>query len=69
MLTSSSIDVLSHVAIRARSQKVLLASCFDQEEFSRIKQLDGTQALASIDAAGSVAVTAADSEVRTSNAF
>ena len=29
ILTASSTDVLSHIAIRARAQKVLLASCFD----------------------------------------
>ena len=64
MLTSSSVDVLSHVAIRARSQKILLASCADQDEFSSLKKLEGTQALASIDASGSVIATAADPEVQ-----
>lgn len=29
VLTSSPTDVLSHIAIRARAQGVLLATCFD----------------------------------------
>lgn len=31
ILTSSPTDVLSHIAIRARAQGVLLATCFDAE--------------------------------------
>ena len=33
-------DVLSHVAIRARSQSVLLASCFDQAEWAELQGLE-----------------------------
>jgi alpha-glucan,water dikinase len=36
VLTKSSTDVLSHVAIRARSQGVLLATCFDDGEWQRL---------------------------------
>eukprot|EP00882_Tetradesmus_deserticola_P000936 GHRQ01001016.1.p1 GENE.GHRQ01001016.1~~GHRQ01001016.1.p1 ORF type:complete len:749 (+),score=345.34 GHRQ01001016.1:55-2301(+) len=36
VLTKSSTDVLSHVAIRARSQGVLLATCFDDAEWRRL---------------------------------
>lgn len=36
VLTESSTDVLSHVAIRARSQGVLLASCFDDAEWGKL---------------------------------
>ena len=36
MLTKSSTDVLSHVAIRARSQGVLLATCFEDSEWQRL---------------------------------
>lgn len=31
ILTASPTDVLSHIAIRARAQGVLLATCFDAE--------------------------------------
>ena len=37
MLTSSPTDVLSHVAIRARSQGVLLATCFDEAELGNLE--------------------------------
>lgn len=36
VLTESTTDVLSHVAIRARSQGVLLATCFDDAEWQRL---------------------------------
>ena len=37
MLTASPTDVLSHVAIRARSQGVLLATCFDEAALEQLK--------------------------------
>ena len=37
VLTSSPTDVLSHVAIRARSQGVLLATCFDEAELGTLE--------------------------------
>ena len=55
MLTSSATDVLSHVAIRARSQKVLLATCFDAAELEALKSKDGQQTTLAVDASGSVA--------------
>lgn len=36
ILTPSGVDVLSHIAIRARNQKVLLASCHDGGIFSGV---------------------------------
>jgi alpha-glucan,water dikinase len=36
VLTESTTDVLSHVAIRARSQGVLLATCFDDGEWQKL---------------------------------
>jgi alpha-glucan,water dikinase len=36
LLTRSSTDVLSHVAIRARTQGVLLAGCSDVEEWKHL---------------------------------
>lgn len=37
VLTASPTDVLSHVAIRARSQGVLLATCFDEAQLEQLK--------------------------------
>lgn len=39
LLTRSSTDVLSHVAIRARTQGVLLAGCSDEEEWKHLVEL------------------------------
>lgn len=39
LLTRSSTDVLSHVAIRARTQGVLLAGCSDEEEWRHLVEL------------------------------
>jgi hypothetical protein len=39
LLTRSSTDVLSHVAIRARTQGVLLAGCSDEEEWQHLLEL------------------------------
>jgi hypothetical protein len=39
VLTESSTDVLSHVAIRARSQGVLLATLYDDDEWNRLTAL------------------------------
>lgn len=57
VLTSSPTDVLSHVAIRARSQGVLLATCFDDAALSSIKQLEGKNVRLDVDATGAVTAT------------
>ncbi|KAK9862996.1 hypothetical protein WJX84_004122 [Apatococcus fuscideae] len=57
VLTSSPTDVLSHVAIRARAQDVLLASCFAPEELQQMEALQGRHVSLSIDALGSVSAT------------
>lgn len=56
VLTSAATDVLSHVAIRARAQKVLLASCFDVAEMEALRGLNGKVA--------EVAVTPGGGEVQ-----
>lgn len=66
ILSATATDVLSHVAIRARNGKVLLASCFELEKFDALKALEGKEVEASADASGDVVVvetstTASDS--------
>ncbi len=41
VLTSSAPDLVSHVAVRARNAGVLFATCFDAEEYQRLKELAG----------------------------
>ena len=57
VLTSSSIDVLAHVAIRAREQGVLLASCSDPTKAGSLEKIgsySGKVVAVSMDAAGEV---------------
>ena len=64
MLAATTTDVLSHVAIRARSQKVLLATCFNADELSRFKESTGKQVSLSVSPNGSLAITASTDPVR-----
>jgi alpha-glucan,water dikinase len=41
VLTCASLDLVSHVAVRARNAGVLFATCFDAEEYQRLKALVG----------------------------
>lgn len=62
VITSQSTDVLSHIAIRARAQSVLLATCYDPVVLDNIKGLisgDGVAVQAVLDPTGSVAVSLA----------
>lgn len=56
ILTTSVVDVLSHVAIRARSQDVMLASCSDADEFAKLDELQGKIVVAKVGSSGSVEV-------------
>merc|ERR1740130_1365821 len=48
------VDVLSHVAIRARNQKVLLASCDDDKTLDCLRAAAGTKLMLSVGASGDV---------------
>ncbi|PSC73883.1 ABC transporter A family member 2 isoform B [Micractinium conductrix] len=63
VLTSSTTDVLSHIAIRARAQGVLLATCFDAAELEGIQKQAGAHVSATVSPAGDVAVAAAEGPV------
>ncbi|KAI3425011.1 hypothetical protein D9Q98_008393 [Chlorella vulgaris] len=67
VLTSSTTDVLSHIAIRARAQGVLLATCFDEQELEGIKGKAGSHVSASVTPAGAVTLAAASAPVAGSN--
>ena len=68
MLTSSPTDVLSHVAIRARAQNVLLASCFAPEELQAMEGLEGRHVSLSIDALGTVSAAESEAAAESSQA-
>lgn len=54
VLTSSGVDVLSHVAIRARTQRVLLATCYEEWQLDALRGLVDTAVTLSVDPSGSV---------------
>jgi alpha-glucan,water dikinase len=54
VLTSSSVDVVSHLAIRARNQGVLLATCYDSETFEKLRSWEGQFMDVEIDGRGEV---------------
>ena len=63
VITGSGTDVLSHVAIRARSQNVLLASCFDIEAFQAMKDdFNGDLVQLRLESSGGVTATPITSE-------
>jgi alpha-glucan,water dikinase len=60
VLTESTTDVLSHVAIRARSQGVLLATCFDEAEWARLTAMKGQHIGLEVTPSGEVVATPMD---------
>lgn len=54
VISSGSVDVVSHVAIRARNQGVLLATCYDPEIYEELRSLEGRFMKLEIDASGEV---------------
>ncbi|XP_024523543.1 alpha-glucan water dikinase 2 [Selaginella moellendorffii] len=60
VLCASTVDMLSHVAIRARDSQVLLSSCFSSEEFGSLKSFSGQHVLVNIGASGQVLVSECD---------
>jgi alpha-glucan,water dikinase len=63
VLTSGTVDVLSHVAIRARNQGVLLATCYDEETFEKLRSWDGRFMDLGIGASGDVRVESAGNSI------
>lgn len=56
VITPDVIDIVSHVAIRARNAHVLFATCYDAEMVGRLKSFRGDAFKLSVDAAGEVII-------------
>ncbi|MFO1487804.1 MAG: PEP/pyruvate-binding domain-containing protein [Verrucomicrobiota bacterium] len=54
VITPSSVDLVSHVAVRARNASLLFATCYDAATFDRLGGLKGKQVELRINAAGDV---------------
>ena len=48
VLTTCSVDVLSHSAVRARNMNVLFATCYDEDVLNGLAELDGEAVSASV---------------------
>jgi alpha-glucan,water dikinase len=62
VITSGTVDLVSHVAIRARNAGMLFASCYDTERLEELKALAGKAVSLSVDAKGDVIVGEAGGE-------
>lgn len=60
VLTRNSVDVVSHVAIRARNRGVLLATCFDGATFEKLRSWEGCFVDVRVDPSGDVRLEPAE---------
>ena len=68
VLTGSVADALSHVALRARAQGVLLATCFDEAALAGLAKSAGKRAALKVSAAGEVTAALAENDSASSSA-
>jgi alpha-glucan,water dikinase len=54
VLTSDTPDLVAHVAVRARNEQVLFATCFDEEIFADLKTRDGQSLIVSVVGGGDI---------------
>ena len=57
VVTGATVDVLAHVALRARAQGVLLAACLDADALAALTALAGCHVTATVTPAGDVVVS------------
>jgi len=68
VLTGSVADALSHVALRARAQGVLLATCFDEAALAALAGSAGKRAALRVSAAGEVTAALAENDASSPSA-
>ena len=54
VITTSTLDLVSHAAIRARNGGILCATCFDEKSYAALKKSDGLWISLEVNAAGDV---------------
>jgi alpha-glucan,water dikinase len=54
IITSKSVDLVSHVAVRARNASLLFATCFDETTFSQLKEWNGRKVELTVASSGDV---------------
>ncbi len=56
VITPSSVDLVSHVAVRARNANLLFATCYDRASFDRLRAMKGKLIELKVNAAGDVLI-------------
>ena len=64
LITPASVDVLSHLAVRARNAHILFAVCYDFDVIEKLKSMRGLRIRLSVSAAGDVAFEESREEMR-----
>jgi len=64
VITPSSVDLVSHVAVRARNASLLFATCYDRACFERLQALEGSVVALKVSASGDVLFAEAVEPVR-----
>jgi alpha-glucan,water dikinase len=64
LITPSSVDVLSHLAVRARNAHILFAVCYSPDEITKLKSLVGGWIKLGVNAGGEVAFEESREEMR-----
>src|SRR6266516_4584934 len=68
VITPSSVDLVSHVAVRARNASLLFATCYDRACFERLQAMKGRVVVLKVSAAGDVLFAEATESMRLSAA-
>jgi len=68
VITTATLDLVSHVAVRARNGHILFATCFDTEPYSRLKQLAGKTLAFEVSAGGDVQFSEASAATNAASA-
>lgn len=62
IITSDPVDLVSHIAVRARNANLLFATCYDEERFKRLKSLRGHMLNLGVTVSGDVEIKEAEEE-------
>jgi len=64
LITPASVDVLSHLAVRARNAHILFAVCYDSDELAKLKSQAGVRIKLDVSAGGEVTFEESREDVR-----
>jgi len=68
LITPSSVDLVSHVAVRARNANLLFATCYDRASFEKLQAMKGRTVDLKVTATGDVLFTESSTKAATTSA-